>query len=168
MENPSPVRPCVRTSEAFQTDSTCAPGMLGPIVEELEDTVPTGIDENVSDESRDVQRRKMGRPPSSSEIQEHNRLHMPYRSWCPVCVSAKAPDLPHFRRGAAEEDSAQRDEVSLDYCFMKDVVGGPTATVLAGRDRKSGLYIGHAVPFKGTSTEWIADQIERDLRKMGY
>ena len=47
MEDPSPVRPCVRTSDAFQSDSTCAPGMLGPIVGELEDTVPTGMGEDV-------------------------------------------------------------------------------------------------------------------------
>ena len=65
MEDPSPVRPCVRTSDAFQSDLTCAPGMLGPIVGELEDTVPTGMDESVSEESRDCQMKEIGRPPSS-------------------------------------------------------------------------------------------------------
>ena len=28
--------------------------------------------------------------PTPQEIQEHNITHMPYRSWCPSCVQAKA------------------------------------------------------------------------------
>ena len=164
---PFPVRPSVQGEPAVS-------GMLGPIEGEQtddmndQDTEPTGEDDEGTEERAEFKPRALGKSPSRAEILEHNRLHMPFRSWCPVCISAKAPDLPHGRRRVGPDEASVRDEVSVDYCFLKDTVGGPTVTVLAGRDRRSGLYVGHAVPFKGCGVEWVSEQLERDLRKMGY
>ena len=36
--------------------------------------------------------------PTKKEIEEHNCLHWPFRSWCPHCVRAKAVTAPHPRR----------------------------------------------------------------------
>ena len=33
---------------------------------------------------------------SQSEIDEHDKTHLPYRSWCPVCVMAKGKEDGHF------------------------------------------------------------------------
>ena len=90
---------------------------------------------------------------------------MPFRSWCPTCVAARAADRPHWRRKAIE---GVKEEVSFDYCFMKDETGGSSVTVIVGKDRKSGIFLGHVVPCKGASTEWIVAQLNRDLKKMGY
>ena len=39
---------------------------------------------------------------------------------------------------------------------------------LIARDRRTGIYIAHAVPFKGAGVEWICKQMLRDVRKCGY
>ena len=106
------------------------------------------------------------RAPSAREVKEHERLHMPYRSWCRVCVQARAPDQQHVPRRVPEE--RVRSEVSLDYCFLRDEPGSESVVVLVGRDRRSGLYIGHRVPQKGAALDWIGAQVVRDLQKMGY
>ena len=158
----SPIRPGSDRSFALPHSQ------VAPIVDEPEDTMPTGEEVDRSAEGRIQTTRVIGRPPSEREVREHNRLHMPYRSWCPICISAKGTDVGHKSQSGRAGECEERREVSLDYCFLKDAVGGPTATVLVGRDRQSGLYVGHVVPSKGAATEWIAAQVERDLRKMGY
>ena len=79
-------------------------------------------------------------------------------------MGARGVDPAHANRG----EVVRRCEVSFDYCFMKEVSGGATATVLVGRDRRSGLYLGHVVPAEGSATEWVSMQVIRDLKKMGY
>ncbi len=119
-----------------------------------------------SDESRDAMPRfKTKSCPTSREIQEHNRTHVPFRSWCPHCIAGRGADLPHMRKPL---DDAVRNEISIDYCFLRDAPGGPSQAVLAGRDRRSGIFIGHAVPFKGSGVDWIAQQLARDIMKCGY
>ena len=58
-----------------------------------------------SDEIPQVRLRVADRPPSRAAVEQHNRLHMPYRSWCPVCVAAKAVDMKHGGKVHADEDS---------------------------------------------------------------
>ena len=39
---------------------------------------------------------------------------------------------------------------------------------LVGIDKASGAILAHVVPEKGTIFEWVAIQLERDVRKFGY
>ena len=36
--------------------------------------------------------------PSAEEWKQHQRIHEPYKSWCPICVQAKWRALPHRRK----------------------------------------------------------------------
>ena len=36
--------------------------------------------------------------PSADEIAQHYLTHMPYRSWCPHCVSCRRGNSPHLTR----------------------------------------------------------------------
>ena len=122
-----------------------------------------------SAEAAEAKVRVLGPPPSQKMVAEHNRTHYPFRSWCPVCVGAKAVDPGHYVMGSRDaEESKIRHEVSLDYCFMRDKAGAESATVLVGKDRRSGLHVGHVVPCKGSAVEWVVEQTCRDLKKMGY
>ncbi len=62
------------------------------------------------------------RRPTDHEAEEHNLIHIPYRSWCPICVRAKAKDLDH--RKAADEERGLA-EFGFDYCFP-GVESGPS------------------------------------------
>ena len=109
-------------------------------------------------------RDRVVRPPSDAEIRAHSRTHLPFRSWCNHCVAGRAPNLPH--KSIARE--VLREEVSFDYCFLKDFVGGDSQSVIVGKDRRTGIIVAHVVPSKGASVEWLVPQLVRDLQKMGY
>ena len=50
--------------------------------------------------------------PSPQEVAQHNLTHMPYRSWCPICVQSKG------RSGQHRRHQCQHSTIQLDYCFM--------------------------------------------------
>ena len=88
-----------------------------------------------------IRRPNVGSSRLGREIEEHNRTHIPFRSWCKFCVSARAPNLPHRARCHPHHDqSAIKNEIAADYCFLRDVSGGPSQPVLVGRDRRTGMF----------------------------
>eukprot|EP00971_Amphidinium_carterae_P237425 4713208-Amphidinium_carterae.1 len=57
-------------------------------------------------------------PQSTKQEQEQHRItHMPYRSWCPICVKAKGQYV-HHRRGALKEQSL----IQLDYAYTRSSI----------------------------------------------
>ena len=54
------------------------------------------------------------RRPTEKEVELHNLTHLPYRNWCPICISAKGKDLDH-RKDVREARGLP--EFSFDYCF---------------------------------------------------
>lgn len=40
---------------------------------------------------------KQPEAPTAEEWREHEIVHCPYRSWCPICVQARGRALPHKR-----------------------------------------------------------------------
>ena len=57
---------------------------------------------------------KMGDPrlPSQDEVEEHYKVHLPYRNWCPHCVRARGKDLDHRR---SVEGDRGLNEYSFDF-----------------------------------------------------
>ena len=56
--------------------------------------------------------------PSKREREEHEILHMPYRSWCDCCVRGRGVDSPH-QAGRVSEELIDKDKphISMDYEF---------------------------------------------------
>ena len=83
------------------------------------------------------------RLPSDREVEEHYLMgHLPYRSWCGVCVRAKGKDLNHNRDARDERDLS---EYSFDYCFPGDELGFKWV-VLVGKERGTKTFMATAVP----------------------
>ena len=59
--------------------------------------------------------------PSAEDIAKHYVTHLPYRSWCQVCIAAKGKEDPH-RRGAMKPDEEDKNclpTVSMTlYCRL--------------------------------------------------
>ena len=53
--------------------------------------------------------------PTKAEVEEHNRTHAEYRSWCPHCVRGKSVAM-HHRRGDPDEEKLGVT-ISIDYAF---------------------------------------------------
>ena len=58
--------------------------------------------------------------------------------------------------------------VALDYCFLRNMPGEESIPVLVMRDRETRMLSAHAVPLKGAVVEWTAQQVVRDLERLGH
>ena len=114
-----------------------AQGEQDTAVDEAVDDLIGDDDLDASEEARRMPKGlKRAYTPSAQEILEHNRTHTPYRNWCKHCVAGRGPNLPHRR--APQGHGVSKNEISADYCFLRDVQGGPSQVVLVGRDRRTG------------------------------
>ena len=57
-----------------------------------------------------------GIKPSKKEVDEHERTHLPFRSWCAHCVRGKGQSHPHWNK--SKEDCGI-PTISWDYVYMK-------------------------------------------------
>ena len=65
-----------------------------------------GEDESMregAEEGRRPMFRKSENQPSSQEVQEHMKTHIPYRSWCAHCVRGRGRNDPHRSGGGGED-----------------------------------------------------------------
>ena len=88
-QDPSPARKgkAIKTEEARRNEK---PRRLEPIEEDQEE-----------DEAQKVKVHRTGLVqskwlPREEEVEEHMMAHVPYRSWCDICVKAKARSSPHL------------------------------------------------------------------------
>ena len=66
-------------------DFSLSSGVSRKVVFDLEDG---------ENEAQNTQMKKPLLKPSAEEIRKHNLTHLPFRSWCPICVAARARDDP--------------------------------------------------------------------------
>ena len=140
MEPAVSVRPNLKTHE-IQTEvhhESNSSLKVCPFVEDEMDEDVMDDKEEPSEERRPVkggQSRVM--MPTLKERQEHERTHLPCRSWCRHSVAARGGNPAHRGRRfptAIEEDKDTK-QVSCDYCFMRDQSGMESATILVSKDR---------------------------------
>ena len=55
--------------------------------------------------------------PSDKEVEEHERTHVPFRSWCQHCVKGKAKSHPHWN--SKKEEEYGMPVISWDYFYIK-------------------------------------------------
>ena len=104
--------------------------------------------------------------PTPKEVEEHNVTHMPFRSWCPHCVSGKAQSRHHKR--VDHQGEKQIPEVVFDYGFLGGKDDEETLAVQVARDRRTQMLFAHVVPRKGMVHEHGAVAMLQDLEKLGY
>ena len=108
--------------------------------------------------------------PTLKERQEHERTHLPCRSWCRHSVAARGGNPAHRGRRfptAIEEDKDTK-QVSCDYCFMRDQPGMESAKILFSKDRATRMVFAHVVPLKGAVLVSVIQQCARDLELLGH
>ena len=96
-----PVRPC--EFEVGEVDN--------------EDFEELTFEEVESEEARPPEVLRDPGAPTSKEIEEHNATHLPFRSWCPYCVTGKAQDRPHRMRKEAQMEKSV-PEIVFAYGFF--------------------------------------------------
>ena len=104
--------------------------------------------------------------PSAKERREHEVTHYPPRSWCRFCVEGRGIAGQHSR--CDEAQIGEIGELHFDYCFLTGKVGPVPATTIVGADKRTQAVLAHVAPKKGTEIAWVAQQLDRDVKKFGY
>ena len=104
--------------------------------------------------------------PSKEEVEEHNRTHLPYRSWCAHCVRGWGESRSHRTLKAAAERTLPH--VVIDYCFMGKEGEETTMPKLAVKDTSTRRLFSIPVPCKGVSHEYPIRQLNNCLCLLGH
>ena len=91
--------------------------------------------------------------------------HLPFRAWCLSCVEGKARDRPHRRQDVEEKSLA---EVVFDYGFLGAQGEEETVAIQVARDSRTKMLFAHVVPRKGLTHEHGAEDMIKDIKKLGY
>ena len=100
--------------------------------------------------------------PSPSEVEKHCATHLPYRSWCPVCVKSKAKEDAHRRNDDGRDEKTGLPVIAMDYAFLEEKV-----TLLVVKDENSGGVLTYDCQNKGPGDAWVMKQLVRDLEDWG-
>ena len=111
------------------------------------------------------------RAPTLKEREEHNVTHLPYRSWCRVCVAARAVDDAHRHRRpdeVADEAAGEIPKVYFDYGFFRTRVASPQLPFLVMTCKKTGMRRAVTAPDRTGRNQGLINVIEQYLREMGH
>ena len=107
-------------------------------------------------------RKASPREPTKEEKEEHEKLHVPFRSWCRHCV-----------RGRGKEEECRRTErvpevpeVHIDFMFMGEEKSEKTLAMLVAKERSTKAVMCCVAPRK-SSGEWLGKRIMAFMREFG-
>jgi len=124
------------------------------------------LDEQGQERERvEVKVRKDPGEPTKEEINRHNVTHLPYRSWCPICVKAKGKIRAHLGRHKLLEE--ELPTVSADYFYMGMEGEEGTVPMIIIKDLHTKCIFTHVIREKGPE-EYIVRRFVEDLRLLGY
>ena len=136
-----------------------------------EEVDPQKDEERTSDEEDDEakQPKYMRDPgqPSQKQIEEHDILHLEYRSWCKWCVLGKGQSDHHLRQ-KGEKDELGQPTMSIDYMFVGTKnVKAKDRTVLTVFDNRTKAVLALMVHSKGP-VEWAVQAVVKFIEQLGY
>jgi len=119
--------------------------------------------------------------PSRQEVEDHERDHIPFRSWCSHCMRGKSKASPH-RAGQEEGQERAKPIVSLDYAYLgvpregnkaerdkkeKEWESKGHTPMLVMHDSESKSVFTYVAGHKGANDE-LCNRVVRDLDFLGY
>ena len=115
--------------------------------------------------------------PSKAERREHERTHVPYRSWCSICVEAEAREDAHRRDAADKEGEQLVPTIAFDYDFYGEgltrkvrgeIPEDTEVTALVMKDCKSGSLWAHTARCKGPKDVWLMRRMTANIESAGH
>ena len=102
--------------------------------------------------------------PTQAEINEHNKSHLPWRSWCAACVGGGAVAHPH-RPAPEDPEHSRLPHVLMDYFFMGQDEN-KVLPMLGIKERQSKMKFAHMVEEKGPN-QYAIEQVVEDIESLG-
>ena len=137
---------------------------LCPVEEQEDEEV---VDDEEDEEEAVIQKTLPYIPkPSLQEIQDHLRNHLPFRSWCPHCISGRGAALPHLTR---KHDTPTVPTLHLDYAFLSGEEGrADESPVIVCRAKPCGSLFARLVQSKGTAHSYSTLCVKDMFEAVGY
>ena len=106
--------------------------------------------------------------PTADEWIQHQLTHLPFRSWCPICIQAKGKNPPHRKRKGREKKSMPT--ISIDYMFMNRKPNDEELMhpILVIKDDRSGGIWALPTDRKGRGGLNIVPRIVEVINSLGY
>lgn len=104
--------------------------------------------------------------PALGKIERHNAIHLPCRSWRPICMVGQAGDLVH--KWQSDQYHKRVPEVGVDDCCLGSVRDAKGVPRLVARCRRTQLLPGQVAPRKRLSHEHEAKNLSRYAHRLGY
>ena len=141
----------------------CKPcGINSGEVEEIIGVDGRDVDEDEESGTRKTVKIQDPVMPTKAEREEHEKTHLPFRSWCRHCVRGRGKEMPH--RSSSEETVGP--EMSFDFFFLGDEDGSKSMTVLMAIERATRMKMCTPVPSKSTG-EFVARRILAFMKETG-
>ena len=121
-------------------------------------------DTDNEDESQQAQRAKgMKAPqqPTRQERLEHELTHLPYRSWCPICVKSKGRTDNHPKQ------ASKQPVIQVDFTYMKAFGDKQVLPVLTAIDVESGMAMAVLVQDKNQQQQYLTRCLQTFMFECG-
>ena len=102
--------------------------------------------------------------PTEQEVQEHYATHLPYRSWCPVCVKARGTEEPRKKATTSND----KPIVSMDCKELGEEIEDDKIEMIVIKDEKTGCVSAHHCERKGATDTWAMDRVIDDIETFGH
>jgi len=159
-----PVSPKDNSVEkGLSRDGDTADGVGRGEVKDQEDE--GGEAEEEEEEGRVALGKKSPKDPTQRQREEHERTHLPYRSWCEDCVRSRARNAPHHKKAAEDPfEEIKVPRVHMDYFFMsREDEAASSNPMLVVLDERSGSRYARLVGRKGLGSDGEMDWLVEDL-----
>ena len=122
------------------------------------------VEDNEDDTQQPAQRaRAMPAPaqPTKQEQLEHVLTHLPYRSWCPICVKSKGRANNHTRQ------FSKLPVIQVDFTYVKAFGDKQVVPILTAIDAETGLAMAVQVADKAKQFNYLVQSIQTFLYECG-
>ena len=113
--------------------------------------------------------------PTAKEREEHERTHIPYRSWRKYCVQGRGGNKPHRRMGGEQgegEEEKQVHRVCMDYGFLskkdKAQETNPMIVMIDDNGAVYGRIVGQKGVGENREMEWLIRDMNEELDSWGH
>ena len=107
--------------------------------------------------------------PTPEERAKHDTTHLPFRTWCPTCVEARAVEDLHYKQ-IEEERSQGNPQICADYCEISDDEKDKNDKqfCFVARDKWSKAMHADLVDVKGDGNVQVAKGLKKFITSTGY
>ena len=93
----------------------------------------------------------------------HEISHLPYRDWCPHCVSCIWKQDPQRPVELSGDDRRSIPSIEVDYCFSKVEEGDAVSTVLVAIDCQSKMLLAMPLASKGANLRGVENLVRLSM-----